>query len=68
MEAKEVLTRGVSCEGEFAKFTITFGHLNLESRKDTVRPTFLQLWVNKMEVWFWVFWFFLVDQVPKKRK
>lgn len=52
LEAKVVLTRGVSCEGEFTKFTIAFVHQNLESRKVTVRLTFLQLWVNKMKMPF----------------
>ena len=42
-EAKIVLTRGVSCEGEFTRFTIAFGHLNLERRKDTLKPKILKI-------------------------
>lgn len=40
MEAEVVLTGRVSCEGEFAEFTVAFGHLNLESKNDTVRTNF----------------------------
>lgn len=43
LEAEVVLARGVSCEGEFTEFTVTFGHLDLESRKDTVGTTFCQV-------------------------
>lgn len=68
LEAEVVLTRGVSCEGEFTKFTIAFGHLNLESRKDTVRPTFPHLWVNKIETWFLLLGSFFVGQVQRGKK
>lgn len=40
LEAEVVLTGRVSCEGEFAEFTVAFGHLNLESKNDTVRTNF----------------------------
>lgn len=40
-----MLTRGVSCEGKFCKFSKAFGHLNLESRKLTIKSLFLQLCV-----------------------
>lgn len=52
LEAEVVLTGRVSCEGEFAEFTVAFGHLNLESKNDTVRTTFHQLLVNNMDVRF----------------
>lgn len=50
LEAEVVLTRGVSCEGEFTKFTVAFGHHNLKSREDTVRATCPHLRLNKLRV------------------
>lgn len=52
LEAEVVLTGRVSCEGEFAEFTVAFGHLNLESKNDTVRTTFHRLLVKNMDIRF----------------
>lgn len=52
LKAKVVLTRGMSCEGKFTKFTITFGHQNLDHRKDIVKPTFFHLWIRNIRCGF----------------
>lgn len=52
LEAKEVLTGGMGCEGKFCKFTIAFGHLNLD--KQTHKTLFSCRFITKL-LWLAIF-------------